>query len=129
MRDSKQRRLAIRIRLLGRVFGLVTAGFSLIFIVAEAFGEPANAYVAADKLAGFLLAILIVIAIAGCILSWWRERTAAVLLVLVAVGLGIHIGVYAGRNHLLAWSMVGLPYLIAGELLLYAWRLERKLVS
>jgi hypothetical protein len=129
MRDSKQLRLAIRIRLLGRVIGLVTAGFSTIFIIAEAFGGAVNEYVAVDIIAGFLLAILIVIALAGCILSWWLERTAAVLLVLVAVGLGIHIGVYAGRNHLLAWSMVGLPYLIAGGLLLYAWWLERKLGS
>ena len=43
------------------------------------------------------------------------------------VGLGIHIGVCAGRNHLIAWSMLGLPYLIAGQLILNSWRLSRKI--
>ena len=78
--------------------------------------------------AGILLAALSAVALAGCILSWWRERLAGILLVLVSIGLGIHIGAFAGRNHFLAWSMVGLPYLVAGGLLLSAWWLERKAV-
>ncbi|MFH1662348.1 MAG: hypothetical protein ABH934_00245 [Chloroflexota bacterium] len=126
MPDSKQYRLARRARLTGRVIGLVAAGFSLVFLVAEVIGGAMAEDSAGDVIAGVLLAILVAIALAGCILSWWRERLAAILLVLVAIGLGIHIGVYAGRNHFLAWSMVGLPYLAAGGLLLYAWWLEKK---
>lgn len=126
MSDSKQYRLARRIRLTGRVIGLVAAGFSLVFLVAQAIGGAITEDSTGDVIAGILLAILIAIALAGCILSWWRERLAAILLVLVAIGLGIHIGIYAGRNHFLAWSMIGLPYLAAGGLLFYAWWLERK---
>ncbi|UCG55122.1 MAG: hypothetical protein JSV32_02585 [Dehalococcoidia bacterium] len=117
MPGSKQHRRAIRVRLVGRVIGLVAAGFSLIFLAAEATGGTTHEYVTADIIAGFLLAILIAIALVGCIMSWWRERTTVALLVLVTIGLDIHIGVYAGRNHLLAWSMVGLPYLTTGGLL------------
>jgi hypothetical protein len=47
------------------------------------------------------------------------------LLVATSAGLGAHIGFCAGRYHLLVWSMLGLPYLVAGVLMLLAWRLSR----
>jgi len=75
---------------------------------------------------GILLVVLAGIALAGAIVSWWRERLAGILLVLAAVGLGIHIGIVAGRNHFLVWLMVGLPYLVAGALLFTSWRLSRE---
>ena len=129
MPDSEKHSLAKSLRFTGRVIGLVAAGFSMIFIVAEAIGGSITEDATGDLIAGVLLAILIAIALGGCILSWWRERLAATLLVLVAIGLGIHIGIYAGRNHFLAWSIMGLPYLTAGGLMFYAWWLERKRVS
>jgi len=45
----------------------------------------------------------------------------------VAAALGAHIANFAGRNHMLAWSMLGLPYLVAGILLLNSWRLSQEL--
>ena len=129
MSDNKQYRPARRARLIGRVIGLVAAGFSLVFLVAQAIGGAITEDSAGDVIAGVLLAVLVAIALAGCILSWWRERLAAILLVLVAIGMGIHIGIYAGRNHFLVWSMIGLPYLAAGGLLFYAWWLERKAIQ
>jgi hypothetical protein len=128
--ERKQYRLAKRLRWTGRVIGLVAAGFLLVMFIGEAVAEvidgglePINQ---ADLVAGILIGVLGAIALAGCIVSWWRERLAGILLILVAVGFGIHIGVYAGRNHFLAWLMIGLPYLIAGALLLTSWRLSRK---
>ncbi len=78
------------------------------------------------SMAGILLGVFGGLALAGCIASWWRERLAGVLLVLVSAGLGIHIGVYAGRNHFLVWLMLGLPYLVAGVLFLISGRLSTK---
>ena len=126
--ESKQHLLAKGMRRAGRIIGLVAAGFFLVILVGEAIGEAIGEGGEVIETAGILLAALSAVALAGCILSWWRERLAGILLVLVSVGLGIHIGVYAGHNHFLAWSMVGLPYLIAGGLLLSAWWLERKAV-
>ena len=130
MSESKQYRLAKRMRWAGRAIGLVAAGFLLAILIGEAIAEvldgglePINQ---ADMVAGILIGVLGAIALAGCIVSWWREQLAAILLVLVAVGFGIHIGVYAGRNHFLAWLMIGLPYLVAGVLFLTSWRLSRK---
>lgn len=129
MPANKQYRSARRARLTGRVIGLVAAGFSLIFLVASAIGGTITEDSTGDLAAGVLLAVLVAIALSGCILSWWRERLASMLLVLAAIGMGIHIGIYAGRNHFLVWLILGLPYLAAGGLLLYAWWLERKAVK
>ena len=81
-------------------------------------GEPIEA-------AGVLLLLLQIVAFDACILSWYRLRRAGIMLVLVSIGLGVHIGVCAGHGHFLAWTVIGLPYLVAGLLLLYSWRLSR----
>jgi hypothetical protein len=60
------------------------------------------------------------------VLSWWRVRFAGILLVLVAIAFGVHIGYYIGANRFFAWTLMGLPHLIAGGLILWGWRLKRK---
>jgi len=72
------------------------------------------------------LVLLGAVALAGCIASWWRDMTAGILLVLTSIGLGVHIGCFAGHNHVLAWSIIDLPYLVAGALVLSSWRLSRQ---
>ncbi len=125
--ESKQYLLAKRMRLTGRIIGLFTAGFFLAFLIGEAISEVlAEDWEATIGVEGILLGILVAIALAGCIISWWRQRIGGILLILASIGLGIHIGIIAPRNHFLVWLVLGFPYLIAGGLLLYAWWLERK---
>ena len=123
--ESKQEHLAKRMRWAARVIGLVAAVFFLTMLIGSA-AEALTGNLEPVTIGGALLGILGAIALAGCIVSWWRERLAGILLVLTSVGLGIHIGFYAGRNHFLTWSMLGLPYLVAGLLLFSSWRLSRK---
>ena len=129
MLGSKQYRLAKRMRWTARIIGLLAAGFCLLMMigstVAEVLAEgwkPINT----DTVVGILIGVLGAIALAGCIVSWWRERLASILLVLTAVGFGIHIGLWAGRNHFLVWLMMGFPYLIASVLFFNSWLLSRK---
>ncbi len=82
-----------------RVIGLLAAVFLLVILIGEAIAEvtggglePTNQD---DTIAGILIGVLGVIALAGCIVSWWHERLAALLLFITALSLGIHIGVYA----------------------------------
>jgi hypothetical protein len=82
-----------------------------------------------DMMQGSLIGVLGVIGLAGCIVSWWRERLASILLVLTAAGFGIHIGLFAGRNHFLVWLMIGFSYLIASVLSLNSWHLSRKILA
>ena len=78
------------------------------------------------SLEGSLLVLIGIAALAGCILSWKQDLLSGVLLVVTSAGLAAHIGFFAGRNHILVWSMLGLPYLIAGVLLLYTWHLSKR---
>ena len=123
--ESKQYRLAKRMRWAARVIGLVAAGFFLAILIGEVVAEVLTEDLEPITIAGILLGVLGAIGLAGCIMPWWRERLAVVLLILSALGLGIHIGFCAGRNHMLAWTMVGLLYLVATVLLFYSrWLLR-----
>jgi len=129
--ESGKYRLAKRLRIAGRIIALVAVVFGGMMLIGEAVGEiQQNGWSAITGASitdpGVLLVIIGVIALAGCILSWLRERAAGILLVLTSAALGAHIGFFAGQHHLLAWTMVGLPYLAAGVLLLVSWRVERK---
>ena len=121
----RNQRLAGRMRWTARIVGLVVAIFMTIMVIGSAAGEITSDEPIPFDVEGVTLGIITAVALAGCIMSWWRERLAAMLLVLAAIGLAIHIGISAGRNHVLAWTMLGLPYLIAGVLLFGSWRLSR----
>lgn len=131
MLESGQYRLVKRMRLAVRIIGFVIIGFGGTMLIAEAVGEfLREGWVVVTEATptdpGVLLVIIGAVALAGFILSWWRERPAGILLVATAAALGAHIGVFAARNQLMVWSMLGLPFLIAGVLFLNAWRLSRK---
>lgn len=123
---ERNQRLARRMIWIARIVGLVAALFLAIMVVGSATGEITGEESLPLDLEGITLGIITLFALLGCILSWWRERLASALLFLVAVGLAVHIGISAGRNHVLAWIAMGLPYLIAGVLLFFSWRLSRK---
>jgi len=114
-------------RLAARIIGFVIIGFGGTMLIGEAISEYLREGFVQPELAGVLLVVIGAVALAGFILSRWRERLAGILLVSVAAALGAHIGVFAARNHMLAWSMLGLPYLVAGVLFLNSWRLSREL--
>ncbi len=122
----QNRRMTRLMTLAGRIIGLVLAIFMAIMVIGSAAGEIIDDEPLLFDMEGVTLGIITIIALAGCIISWWRERLAGIMLVLVAIGLAIHIGICAGRNHVLAWTMLGLPYLIAGSILLSSWEISKK---
>ncbi len=130
MLENKQHRLAKRMRWAARIIGLLAAVVCLSILIGEAVNEVLTGAWATtsqtDIIQGSLIGVLGAIGLAGCIVSWWRERLASILLVLTAAGFGIHIGLCARRNHFLAWLMVGFPYLIASVLFFNSWRLSMK---
>ena len=128
MLESEQYRIVKLMRLAARIIGFGAAGFFLTFLIGEGIAEFAATGWEAIEIEGVLLVVIVGIALAGCLLSWWREQLAGILLVSSAIAMGIHIGIVAQRNELLVWSMVGLPYLIAGVLFLNSWRLSRKIL-
>ena len=113
MIDNSQNRRTKRMRLAARIIALGAAGLFLVALIGSAFAadEPFTTE-------GILLIIIVGVALAGGILSWWRERLASILLVVAALAMGAHIAAYAGRNHILVWLALGFPYLISGGLFL-----------
>lgn len=121
MLENRDNRLTRRTRWAARVIGTIAAVFFVGMLIASAISEgigPITVEIGTLVLLGML-------SLSGCIASWWRDMPAGILLILTAVGLGVHIGCFAGHNHVLAWSIIGLPYLVAGILILNSWRLSR----
>jgi len=117
MTDDNQYNLAMAMKFFGRSVGFASALFLMIMLIGGALMDTLET-------AGILLALIGVIALAGCILSFWRERLAIALLILTAAGLGVFTGFYASHNQSITWLVLGLPYLAAAALLLSARWLE-----
>jgi hypothetical protein len=110
----------------GRILGLGISLFLLIFVVGEATSDIIENGWGTFTPDAAWLAVLLLAGLAGALLSWWHEKPASIILLLVSIGLGIHIAFYAGRNHFLAWLMVGFPFLLTAALLAVGWWLERR---
>ncbi len=123
MSATNRQRLAKRMRLAARVIGLLTAAFSLMFLIGDTIIRMAM------QQGGFiedvLTAMPVVVAVAGCIMSWWRQRLAGTLLVLASFALSSLGSRYYGFRGLVS----GFPYLVAGVLFLLSWWLSRKTSS
>ena len=90
MKDDKSL-LAKRMKLAGQIIGLGTVGFVLTFLIGETAMEFQVEGMAAISAEVVIMGVISGIALAGCILSWWRLRPAGILLIVVAVlqGTGI----------------------------------------
>jgi len=117
--------LAKRMRWAARVISLIITVFGATMLIGEAATEFISQGFVTTSIEGGLLVMIGLVALAGCVMSWWRDLPASILLVVTSAGLGVHIGIFAGRNHFMVWSILGLPYLVAGVLLINAWRLSK----
>ena len=122
MLKGQKYRIARPLRWAGRAIGTIAA----VFFAGMLIGSAASEGVGPMTIESGTLVLLGVAALAGCIASWWRDMTASILLVLTSIGLGVHIGCFAGHNHVLAWLIIGVPYLVAGILVLSARQLSRR---
>jgi len=74
---------------------------------------------------GTLLGVLGIIALVGCVISWWNEWLSGALLLILTSCLAIRAIVMSEHANILLWSVV-LAYLIAGMLFFLSWWLSRK---
>ena len=118
------------------LFGAMMAfGEGIQSIQTEGFG-PINSALAWG---GLFIVLSMVIALVGCVISWWKVRIAGILLVLTFLCL-IVAGILAGGPvdlparfslsvilmNMRPASIMGSPFLIAGVLFLISWRLSQK---
>ena len=119
--DAHHSKLISILRWAGRVIASVGALWFLLMFIGSAITEGAGPITIETG----TLVFLGLMALAGGILSWWKDAISGILLFLTSVGLGIHISCYAGHNHVFAWVLIGLPYLIASILMVSSWRLSK----
>ena len=130
MSATKRQRTAKGIRWAARVIGLGGTLFYLMLLFAawESPGFFNTFYI--HSTVGIFLAATAVIALAGCIISWWRVRLAGVLLIISLLPpLGLVIcEIVMGRYTYDAEAWLGyasaLP--VAGLLFFLSWWLSRK---
>lgn len=139
---TRRQRLAKGMRWAARIIGLPVTFFGLMMAVGEGVQSSLTEGFGPINLAflgGSFIVLSMVIAGAGCIISWWRVRLAGILLVLTLFGL-ITAGILAGGpidyperfslSFILAnirqASIMGSPFLVAGVLFLLSWWLTRK---
>ena len=104
--------------------GRIIASIAAIWFLAMLIGSAITEGVGPITIESGTLVFLGVIAIAGGVLSWWKDAISVILLFLTSVGLGIQISYYAGHSHVFAWTLIGLPYLVACILMVSSWRLS-----
>ena len=103
----------------------IIVAIGALWFLAVFVGEAVNRNPGPFTWEGATVVAIGIVAIAAAILSWRRESLAAIVMLALSVAIGIHIAICAGRYHLLAWTAMGLPYLVAGLLLRGSLRLSR----
>ena len=104
-------------------------GIGAAIVIYEAIGQFLGQGWVAMPIEVVWFVLILAMAVAGCILSWRRERLAGILLVssAVAIAVDLYITMMVGRERMLTWLLLGLPYLVAGVLFLNSWRLSQEL--
>jgi hypothetical protein len=115
--------------LAARIIGLGTVGFVLTFLIGETSAEYLAKGWAAVTREVIIIGVITGIALAGCIVSWGKQRVAGILLIVSAILTATNIPPLQPLipNNVRIWLIVGLPYLVAGTLFLNSWRLSRRL--
>jgi hypothetical protein len=137
MTATNKERLAKTMRLFARIIGLAIAVFGLIFGMSEAgthITETEGFKVIALYLQSFLMGSSAIIALVGCIISWWRVLPAGILLILAGVALPVIVRLPASfrtpstseETPVIMALIAGSPFVVAGVLFLWSWWLLRK---
>ena len=130
MSTTKQQRIQKRIRWAARIIGLLIIAFFLMFLIGETVMSTQAEGLKFDVESLFIV-VPAVIALAGYIVSWWREQVGGSLLILVSIAFGILPSISAQPSWsvlqaLQGWLMLGSPFLITGVLFLISSWLSRK---
>lgn len=111
-----KQRVAKIIKVVARVIGLsVTAFLLLASIIILNYGKLG--------VGDILVLVSFGIALAGCIVSWWRELVAGILFLITAVALLTSVFVY---RYYPGWQGAGLTLFVVGVLFLTFWWLSRR---
>jgi len=130
MSATKRQRIAKRTRWAARIIGLVVIAFFSLILIGETITSIQAEGFEFD-VESLLVIVPLVIALAGYIISWWREQVGGLLLILVSIAFGILPSISAQPawsmlEALQGWLILGLPFLVVGVLFLTSSWLSKK---
>jgi hypothetical protein len=119
-----------------RILGIIVLVFFLMILIGEivtAIQEEGWGF----DVESLYVILPTIIALTGYILGWWHKITGGFLLVFVSIVFGIltsvsiwqHQTPWSSVRALVAWSIIGLPFLVIGALYLISAYLDRKTSS
>jgi uncharacterized membrane protein len=106
---------------IGRFIAFIAAAFLIVMLVSEGALKD----ISATDIAGLLLIIFGIIALAAYVLSFWKVNYAGFLLIAVSLAYIIHSFYYLNNGQIALWLLTGMPHLVAGGLLLLGWRIRK----
>ena len=109
-------RTAKWLRLAAWIIGFGNVGFVLTFLIGETHTEFLAIGWEAIGIEVILIGVITGIALAGCILSWWRELTGGILLIASAALSATNIPPLPPLipGDMDVWAIIGIPRLVAG---------------
>jgi len=115
---TAKRRLAKAMTIVARVIVLGAAAFWFLAGFLYLIFSPLH-------VSDVLFAVYLVIALASCIVSWWRQWLAGILLVSVSFALGSGLGFSNPwrMSYLFISLPQYLPFFVAGILFLLSWQI------
>ena len=81
--------LAKRMRWVARIICLIVTVFGATMLIGEAISEFLAQGFITTSIEGGLLVMIGLVALAGCVIIWWRDLPASILLVVTSAGLGV----------------------------------------
>ena len=106
---------------IGRFIAFIAAAFVLVRLVSEGALKD----ISTSDMAGILLVVLGVIALAAYVISYWNANYAGILLIAVSLAFVMHSFYYLSNGQIALWMLTGMPQLVAGSLLLIGWRIKK----
>lgn len=113
-----------RIHVLARWVGTIVGSIYLLILVTP---EELNTNTNSPGIEGMILGGLIIIAIAGIVIAWWREGVGGTIVTVTAIALCVFGLITAGRMKIIAALFGGGPFLLVGILFLISFWRSRKL--
>lgn len=109
------------VRFLAMAMGALASLFYVFFLVGEGVGDLLD-----GKTGAIPIIIMILVTVSGYVLSWFRVRKGAVIMIAGALVMGIYLLIVGAKGNVLMALAFSLPFLLPGIMLLFLKRLASK---
>ncbi len=123
-RSLERRQSSSELSLITRSVGILALLTGLAYLRAIGL-ESIAAWRSGEHISAVLLFVLLLIAIVGLLLAWWREGPGGFVAASSAVGIGLLAYFTIRENRLFSAFAYSSPFLVAGLLFLCCWWRDR----